>query len=138
MAEWLEGSHSIKRHMTVHLDFAKRHLNDDNVRKKILWSDETKFALCLTNTIPMVKHDGSSFSEAGTGELVRIERRMNATKYRELLEENLLQSARNLRLGRRFTFHTQGKTMLEWLQDKSLTILHLSSQSPDLYPIEHL
>ncbi len=62
-----------------------------------------------------------SFSLAGTARLVRIGGRMNAAKYREVLEENLLQSARDLRLGRQFTFqhhndpkHT-AKTTLEWL-----------------------
>ncbi len=29
---------------------------------------------------------------------------MNAAKYRDILDENLLQSAQDLRLGRRFTF----------------------------------
>jgi hypothetical protein len=54
---------------------------------------------------------------------------MNEAKYREILDENLLQSARNLRLGRRFTFqqdndpkHT-AKTTREWLLDKSLNVL---------------
>jgi hypothetical protein len=41
---------------------------------------------------------------ARTGRLVRIEGKMNKAKYREILDENLLQSALNLRLGRRFTF----------------------------------
>ena len=32
-----------KRHMTAHLEFAKRHLKDSQtMRNKILWSDETK------------------------------------------------------------------------------------------------
>jgi hypothetical protein len=69
------------------------------------------------------------FSEAGTGRLVKIEAKMNEAKYREILDENLLQSARNLRLGRRFTFqqdndpkHT-AKTTREWLLDKSLNVL---------------
>ncbi|XP_051553964.1 uncharacterized protein LOC127440906 [Myxocyprinus asiaticus] len=32
-----------KRHMTAHLEFAKRHLKDSQImRNKILWSDETK------------------------------------------------------------------------------------------------
>ena len=44
------------------------------------------------------------FSEAGTGRLVRIETKMNGAKYREILDENLLQSAQDLRLGQRFTF----------------------------------
>jgi hypothetical protein len=41
---------------------------------------------------------------AGTGRLVRIEGKMNGAKYREILDENLPQSAQDLRLGRRFTF----------------------------------
>ena len=61
------------------------------------------------------------FSAAGTGRLVRIEAKINGEKYREILEENQLQSAQDLRLGRRFTFqqdnnpkHT-AKTTQEWL-----------------------
>jgi hypothetical protein len=58
------------------------------------------------NTIPIVKHSGGSimlwgcFSAAGTGRLVRIEGTTNGAKYRP---ENLLQSAKYLRLGRGFT-----------------------------------
>ncbi|KAF7644028.1 hypothetical protein LDENG_00229350 [Lucifuga dentata] len=46
--------------------------------------------------------------------------------------------------GRQFTFQHDddlkhpAKTMLERLQDKSLTVLEWSSQSPDLNPTEHL
>jgi hypothetical protein len=66
-------------------------------------------------------HHGGCFSAARTRRLVRIEGKMNRAKYREILDENLLQSAQHLRLGRRFTFqkhnkHT-AKTMQEWLQD---------------------
>ena len=69
------------------------------------------------------------FSVAGTRRLVRIEGKMNGAKYREILDENLLQSAQYLRLGRRFTFqqyndpkHTS-KTKQEWLRDKALNVL---------------
>uniref|UniRef100_A0AAZ3SNY7 Transposase n=1 Tax=Oncorhynchus tshawytscha TaxID=74940 RepID=A0AAZ3SNY7_ONCTS len=62
------------------------------------------------------------FSTAGIGRLVRIEGKMNGAKYREILDENLLQSTQDLRLGRRFTFqqdndpkHT-AKTTQEWLR----------------------
>ena len=81
---------------------------------------------------------------AGIGRQVRIEGKMNRVKYREILDENLLQSAQDLRLGQRFNFqqdnnpkHT-AKTTQEWLQDKFLNVLECPSQSPDLNPIEHL
>jgi hypothetical protein len=39
------------------------------------------------------------FSAAGTGRLVRIERKMNGATYNEILDKNLFQIAPNLRLG---------------------------------------
>ncbi|KAK3554572.1 hypothetical protein QTP70_025523 [Hemibagrus guttatus] len=104
----------------------------------------------LANTIPRVKHGGGSimlwgcFSAAGTGRLVRMERKMNAAMYRDILDENLLQSILDLRLGRRFIFqqdndpkHT-AKITKEWPRDNSVNVLERTSQSPDLNPIEHL
>jgi hypothetical protein len=39
------------------------------------------------------------FSVAGNGRLVRIKGKMNGAKYREILDDNLLQSTQDLRLG---------------------------------------
>ena len=83
------------------------------------------------------------FSVAMTGRLVRIDGKMNGTKYREILDEVLSALEQVLRLGQRFTFqqdnpkHT-AKTTQEWLRDKSLNVLEWPSQSLDLNPIKHL
>ena len=97
------------------MEFAKRHLKDSQTMiNKILWSDETKIEVFglrakrhvwrKPGTIPTVKHGGGSimlwecFSAVGTGRLVRIEGKINGAKYREILDENFLQSAPDLRL----------------------------------------
>ena len=66
---------------------------------------------------------------AGTGRLLRIEGTMNGAKYRQILEENLPQSAKDPRLRLRFAFlqdndlkHTV-KATLEWLQNKKVKAL---------------
>ena len=72
---------------------------------------------------------GGCFSSAGTGKLVRIEGMMEGAKYREILEGNLLQSSRDLRLGRRFIFQQDNdskhtvKATLKWFKGKYLYVL---------------
>jgi hypothetical protein len=61
----------IKRHMTAHFEFVKRHLKySQTMRNKILWSDQTKIELFGLNakrhlwrkpgSIPTVKHCSGS------------------------------------------------------------------------------
>ena len=91
-------------------------------KSTILCSDETKIELFgfnsqrhvwrkpgtthhLPNTILTVRHGGGSimlwwcFSVAGTGGLVRVERKQNGAKYKDILNKNVVQSAQDLRLG---------------------------------------
>ena len=57
------------------------------------------------HTLPTVKHVAAvsccgDFSAAGPGRLVKVESQMNATKFREILEDNLIHSARKQQLWR--------------------------------------
>uniref|UniRef100_A0A8K9ULQ8 Transposase Tc1-like domain-containing protein n=1 Tax=Oncorhynchus mykiss TaxID=8022 RepID=A0A8K9ULQ8_ONCMY len=110
------------------LKFANEHLNDSEDNwVKVLWSDETKmelFGIYSTrrvwrrrnaaydpkNTIPTVKHYGNimlwgCFSAKGTGQLHCIKGTIDGALYRQILGENLLPSARALKMvGRSFVF----------------------------------
>ncbi|KAK3535766.1 hypothetical protein QTP70_021084, partial [Hemibagrus guttatus] len=134
---------------------------------KVLWSDETKIELfCINstrrvwrrrnaaydpkNTIPTVRHGGGNimlwgiFSAKGTGQLHRIKGTMDGATYLQVLGENLLPSARALKMGHGWVFqhdndpkHTANATK-EWLKKKHIKVLEWPSQTPDLSPIENL
>ena len=94
----------------------------------------------LPSIIPMVKHGVGSimlrgcFSVGGTGRLVMVEGKWNSAKYIEILNENLVQSAQDLRLRQK---HTAKKTQ-QCLRDNFDSATQGHSQSPDFNPIEHL
>ncbi|MBN3277122.1 TCB1 transposase, partial [Polyodon spathula] len=157
-----------KYHLKARLQFVRKHESYPAAMwEKVLWSDETKIELFGQNskryvwrkpntahasrhTIPTMKNGGGSimlwgcFSSAGTGHLVTIEGRMDGEKYRKIPQENLLQSAKKLKLGRKFTFQQdndpkhKAKATLEWLKNKKVNVLQWPSQSHDLNPIENL
>ena len=69
------------------------------------------------------------FSSAANGMHVRIEGTMDGAKCRRILDENLLESAMNLKLGRRSTFQQnndlkhKAKATMEWLNMKKINVL---------------
>uniref|UniRef100_A0A803JA48 Tc1-like transposase DDE domain-containing protein n=1 Tax=Xenopus tropicalis TaxID=8364 RepID=A0A803JA48_XENTR len=72
------------------------------------------------------------FSSAGTGKLVRVDGKMDGAKYSAILEENLLESAKDLRLGRRFTFQQdndpkhKARATMEWFKTKHIHVLRMA------------
>ncbi|KAF2347671.1 hypothetical protein FHG87_021572 [Trinorchestia longiramus] len=141
-----------KRHVKARLKYANDHLNKPAAFwNSVLWSDETKIKLFRRNctnhvwrqqndeykpkcTIPTVEFGSGSimvwgcFSLSGVGKLHIIEGTMNGRKYREILEEQLLPSARLLKLKRGWKFqqdnvpkHTANETK-EWLRMKKINI----------------
>jgi hypothetical protein len=68
----------------------------------------------------------------------------DGAKYRKILEGNLFQSSRDLRLARRITFRQDNdpnrtaKATLKRFKGKHLNVLEWPSQSTDLNPIENL
>ena len=107
MEKWQEESHCSNKAM----QFATSHVGDaTNMWRKVPWSDEKtevfgvnakRYVWQKTNsahhpghTIPTMKHCGGSImlcgcvSSAGTGNLVRVDGKMDGAKYRTILEQD--------------------------------------------------
>ena len=87
---------------------------------------------------------GAAFLQPGQGSWSELIWKMDGAKYRTILEENLLESAKDLRIGRRFTFQQdndpkhKARATMEWFKTKQIPVLEWPCQSPDLNPIENL
>ena len=166
-------------HKTRRLAWARDHLTwtaDDWAR--VLWSDESRFQLYQSDgrvyvrrcvgeafaegcVVPTVKHGGSGimvwgcFSAAGVGDLVRVEQKIDAAVYVDVLRDHLIPSAHRL-IGPEFLFqqdnappHTARITQ-EYLADPTpdfiremggsweVELMEWPAQSPDLNPLENL
>lgn len=149
-------------------EFAQRYLHwtfDD--WKRAIFSDETKINrfgsdgaqwtwadgdhLRDVNVIHAYKHGGGSlmvwgcFGWDGTGFLTKIEGRMNAELYCEILGDELLQTLSWYKKDKSEIIFQQdndpkhtSKLAKKWFADNKVEVLDWPSFSPDLNPIEHL
>jgi transposase len=157
-----------KTHTAKRLKWARDHVNKTpEFWKKVLWSDESKFnligsdgphkvwkrpkELLRNDTVrPVVKHGGGSvmvwgcFGLDGVGSLEVINGIMTGVSYRDLLDRNLKESARNLGILDDFVFqqdndpkHTS-KIVGSFLRESGTVTMDFPPCSLDLNPIEHL
>jgi len=134
---------------------------------RVIWSDESKFNLFGSDgkvmvwrttkeeldpkcTVPTVKHGGGNvkcwgcFSSSGVGNLIFIDGNMTGEVYRDILDKNLLQSVKNLKMDKDWIFqhdndpkHT-ASIAANWLNRKQVERLKWSPFRPDMNPIERL
>jgi len=158
-----------KKHRGLRLKFAKKYKDwGFDEWKRVIWSDESKFMIfgsdgreycwkrpeeLLTDrhVIPTVKFGGGCimvwgcFSFFGVGNIVRIYGTMNGNLYRQILDEDLLETIQWNQLDKNDIIfqqdndpkHTANLTK-QWFEDNDINVLEWPPQSPDLNPIEHL
>ena len=79
-----------------------------------------------------------------TGNIVRVERRMDSTKYQEIIEANARRSFQKLTLKRVWVFLQDNdpkyasKSTMKYLQERRMKVSEWSPQSSDLNIIENL
>ena len=133
----------------------------------VLWSDESKFNLFGSDgkvmvwrtskealdpicTVPTVKYGGGNvkcwgcMSSSGVGNLVFITGNMTGEMYRDILQKNLFESVKKLKLGKDWVMQHdndpkhRAHIVTNWLDRENVERLKWPPFSPDLNPIEHI
>lgn len=74
---------------------------------------------------------GGGCSSAGTGKLVRLDGKMDGAKYRAILEEVLLEAAKDLRVGRRSGAPNRARATMEWFRPNHVHVPERPSPDPN-------
>ncbi len=141
------------RHVKTTWKKAPNGLSDSEKQEYLVWwtsilsimFEGNSSAHHMQSIIPKVKCAGGSLmlwscsSAAGTEGLIRVEEKLNAPKYWDSLNENLVQSIQNLRRaeGSPSNRTMDLNTQQEWLIHNSVNVFEWPSHSLSLNPIKY-